>query len=230
MDFNKISVNINEHLKYNNLSKKDLEQFNIKEGKFIYKKLYYEFIDPYPYILNHPVPLTKMFYYLLYFILLFLIFFKFLIFKPFQTIKNLFIKKTTSVGVEENTETCSLSKDNQCVDFEEDKEKGELVIKTESFYFSHKDSLKITKQLINKGYNIIFIDTLSDYFRIKLRIEYIVNPKIEKNDNIEILFTTTKIALDIINFEKNILKKIKKCYNNVNMFFKNRKKGKNAES
>ena len=225
MDSNKISININEHLNYNNLSNRDLEQFNIKERKFIYKKLYYEFIDPYPYILNHPVPLTKMFYYLLYFLLLFLNLFKFLILKPFQTIKNLFIKKTTSVGVEENTETCSLSKDNQCVDFKEDKEEGELIIKTESFYFSHKDSLKITKQLMDKGYNIIFLNTLSDYFRIKLRIEYIINPKKQKENKIDILFTTTKIALDIINFEKTIIKKIKKCYNNINMFIKNKKKG-----
>ena len=219
-----MECNIEQHFAHNSLTTEEIHntliQNNLKEG-FVYKKIYYEFIDPYPYVLQHPVPIIRLWYYFLYFSLLIGTFFKLLILNPIKTIKNFFIKKTVVNGIEKNTDVCSLDpKENTVVDFQNDKEKKEIIIKTESFYFSHKESESILKELINNEFEIPFIDKLSEFFKIKMRIEYILNSSVQKTNEIKILYTFSKTVMDILNFEKRIKEKIKNWYN-----FKKPKKG-----
>jgi len=216
--------NIMKHFNENNLKPeevlKGLVDNNLEDG-FIYKKIYYEFIDPYPYILQHPIPIIRLWYYFLYFLLFFGKFFTLLIVNPIRTIKNFFVKKTSVPGAENNIDVASLEPNlNKIVDFSKDKEKNEIIIKTESFYFSYQKSKIILKELLNYGFNIPFLNKLSDFFRIKLRVEYILNPLEEKKNEVTILYTFPKAAMDILNFENQIKNKIK----NGIIFLKNRKK------
>jgi len=213
-----------KQLNYSSLTKEEVKKTllsnNIKGG-YIYKKIYYEFIDPYPYVLQHPVPIIRLWYYFLYFLLLIGNFFKMFILNPIKTIKKFFIRKTKTTGVERNTDVCSLNPEtNNIVDFLRDKEKKEVIIKTESFYFSHKESEQILKELLEAGFKIPFVKSLSEFFRIKIRIEYILNPTKQKKNEVKILYTFPKTVMDVLNFEKSIKEKIKNWYN----FFREKQK------
>ena len=187
----------------------DLSEEEVQDRDYIYKKIYFEFIDPYPYILNHSLPLVQIWYYFLYFILLFLSFLKLLIIKPIKTIKNFFVNKTVTKGVENNPDVCSMDENNECIDFEEDKEEDEYILKTISKYYSHRESVKTAKQLIELNYNIPFSKKLSNYFRIKLREEYIATKYPYLKNQVKIIFTVPKIVKDIIFLHEYIINKIK---------------------
>jgi len=218
-----MECNIIKHFNSNNLKPEEIQKAlidnNLQNG-FIYKKIYYEFIDPYPYILQHPIPIIRLWYYFLYFLLFFGKFFTLLIINPVKTIKNFFVKKTSISGIEKNIDVSSLEPNsNFIMDFSKNKEKNEIVIKTESFYFNNQESKQILKDLINCDFKVPFLNKLSDFFRIKLRVEYILNPLKKKTNEVTILYTFPKVAMDLLNFENKLKNKIK------NAIIKDKKKG-----